>query len=341
MSSHVEDRLSAYLDNELPELERREVDAHLRECPSCGHHLEELAAVDGAFRSQEVDAPQGYFDTLPARIRGRLRQGPRLKAAPWAWAALAAVILLALAPALLLQREGTPRPPQSAAFSPSAREEPAPTIPPTNEATAGKPPAARAGEKEKAKAAPARPLAAPPPESPVETKVPRGDVKESGKALGYVDSSAPETPSPAVAAQAAPQAAPPGAAAGAERSTSVNRFEGGAADTAAPAPQALAKARRPTWEQQFEALAGRSASSPAEARELREEYRLLLRETTTRSRGDEVRIALVRAGARALALSGDPSDRDVLRRDARAYLELGDGIHGDEVRQLLSALDSR
>jgi len=341
MSGHVEDRLSAYLDDELPELERREVDAHLRECPSCGHHLEELAAVDGAFRSQEVDAPPGYFDTLPARIRGRLHQGPRLKAAPWAWAALAAVILLALAPALILQREGTPRPPQSAAYAPSAREEPAPTIPPTNEATAGKAPAFRPEEKEKAKAIPARPLAAPPAERPAQTKVPRGDVQESLKALGYVGSSAPETPSPAVAPQAAPQAPPPGSAAGAERSTSVNRFAGEAADSVAPAPQALAKARRPTWEQQFEALAGRSASSPADAREVREGYRLLLRETTTRSRLDEVRIALVRAGARALALSGDPSDRDVLRRDARAYLELGDGIHGDEVRQLLSTLDAR
>jgi hypothetical protein len=114
------------------------------------------------------------------------------------------------------------------------------------------------------------------------------------------------------------------------------------ADSAAgAAPQALAKARRPAWEAQYAALAGQVATTAAEAREIREEYRLLLAETTTRKQADDVRIGLVRAGARTFNLSGESSDREIVRKDAQAYLSLGDGAHGDEVRDILATLDVR
>ena len=42
MSAHVLDRLSMYLDGELAEAARAEVELHLRGCAACARHLEEL-----------------------------------------------------------------------------------------------------------------------------------------------------------------------------------------------------------------------------------------------------------------------------------------------------------
>jgi hypothetical protein len=70
--AHVQDHLSAYLDGELLAPERAAVETHLRTCPECTRHLEELRAVDEAARELDVEAPPGYFDSLPARVGARL-----------------------------------------------------------------------------------------------------------------------------------------------------------------------------------------------------------------------------------------------------------------------------
>jgi hypothetical protein len=113
VSGHVADRLSAYLDAELPALERQAVDAHLRDCPDCARHLEELAAVDDAARRLPVPEPEGYFDAFPGRLRERLAAQPRPARPPaftlpaWTWAAAAALLVAVIAPIAL--RRG-PRP---------------------------------------------------------------------------------------------------------------------------------------------------------------------------------------------------------------------------------------
>src|SRR6185436_18084867 len=69
-----------------------------------------------------VSVPDGYFDSLPARIRGRLDKSPRRRATPslpvWTWAAAAALLLAVVTP-LTLNRHP--------ALSPAA---PAPSAPP-------------------------------------------------------------------------------------------------------------------------------------------------------------------------------------------------------------------
>ena len=72
MSEHVRERLSAYLDRELAAADDDAVLAHLRGCEACRSHLAALTSVDKAARALSVEAPAGYFDTLPGRVRARL-----------------------------------------------------------------------------------------------------------------------------------------------------------------------------------------------------------------------------------------------------------------------------
>ena len=85
MSSHPAEHLSAFLDGELSAEDRAQVESHLRECPACAHEIEELAAVDAFAREVPVQAPDGYFEALPARVRARVRRPARIpRPALWA-----------------------------------------------------------------------------------------------------------------------------------------------------------------------------------------------------------------------------------------------------------------
>ena len=137
MSAHVRDRLSAYLDQELPPGERTAVETHLQVCDACRQHLETLAAVDAAARALQVEAPPGYFDALPGRVRARL-EWPGARARParfhlpaWTWAAAAALVLGVVTPLTMMsvwrdrpEQLPAPRvaelPPPTAAASPLA-----------------------------------------------------------------------------------------------------------------------------------------------------------------------------------------------------------------------------
>jgi len=108
MSAHVRDRLSAYLDQELPPEERTAVETHVQACDACRQHLETLAAVDAAARALQVEAPPGYFDALPGRVRARL-EWPGARARParfhlpaWTWAAAAALVLGVVTPLTMM-----------------------------------------------------------------------------------------------------------------------------------------------------------------------------------------------------------------------------------------------
>ena len=135
---HERERLSAYLDGELPTGEAAAVAAHVAACPDCAERLAELAAVDERFAATPLDAPAGYFDTYASRVRERIEAEPPRSAArrvpAWAWA-VAAVLVLAVVTPLTLRRPGVSAPPADGA---AARERGADRV-------AGAPPAAVGG----------------------------------------------------------------------------------------------------------------------------------------------------------------------------------------------------
>ena len=70
------DRLSEYADGELPERERRELDAHLRGCAGCRETLDDLRAVAARARALGDAAPaQDLWPGVAARI-GESTGGP-------------------------------------------------------------------------------------------------------------------------------------------------------------------------------------------------------------------------------------------------------------------------
>jgi hypothetical protein len=109
MSAHERERLSAYLDSELSPAERAEVEAHLATCEECAALVARMGALNDVLRELPVEAPSGYFDSFPGRVRARLeKEGPsrprRGAARPgwrlpvWTWAAAAALLLAVLTP---------------------------------------------------------------------------------------------------------------------------------------------------------------------------------------------------------------------------------------------------
>jgi hypothetical protein len=105
MTAHVDDRLSAYLDGELPALDREGVEVHLRTCGACAARLEEMAALDALARELPADAPPGYFDSLPGRVRARMSFPSKRRAVVpvWSWAVAAALLLAVVLPRMVLE----------------------------------------------------------------------------------------------------------------------------------------------------------------------------------------------------------------------------------------------
>src|SRR5215472_14525308 len=120
MTEHVHENLSSYLDGSLPPIERNAVDLHHHSCAECSRHLEELATTDRFLRAlPEEEAPPGYFDSLPARVRSRLGSGRVTFLSPWVWSAAAALILLAVVPTFVRRIEvPVPSPPAVAMLAP-------------------------------------------------------------------------------------------------------------------------------------------------------------------------------------------------------------------------------
>lgn len=63
-------QLSAYLDGELPEQERRRLEEHLCQCPPCIEFIQSLRRTIGLCRNFEPDAPP---PEVPPELRQRLR----------------------------------------------------------------------------------------------------------------------------------------------------------------------------------------------------------------------------------------------------------------------------
>ena len=107
MTMHDEwtDKLSDYLDGELPDAEQRAVAAHLAECADCARTLEELRAVVAAAQSATPSLPSvDLWNGIAARIASTEGQRPVVKSGwdvgrrfSFTWPELAAAsVLLAL-----------------------------------------------------------------------------------------------------------------------------------------------------------------------------------------------------------------------------------------------------
>jgi hypothetical protein len=350
VSGHPGERLSAFLDGELSAGDRAEVQVHLRECADCALALEELAAVDAFARELPVEAPAGYFEELPGRVRARVRRPARVpRLALWAAVAAAAVMAVVVTP-VMLQRERSVVAPAVQAVP----EAPAPA-PATLAASMAPPPRAGFADAGAAEAG-ARPLRTARNEA-------RGRLLEREKAAGLAEGSlskaqadvadqvsrrdAPAAPRAAAAPQttmaesvetrtaAAPEdaRAEPEADAKKERARPAERkAAAGAGAFAHPDDRALMMDKR------YQALLARRATSAAEARAMRDAWELFARDVPADSRADEARVRAIEAGVRAWKLGHDPVDLATARERGRAYLETGNAAQAARVRAALEGL---
>jgi hypothetical protein len=378
VSSHPAERLSAFLDGELSAADRAQVEGHLRECPACAHELEELAAVDAFAREVPVQAPDGYFEALPARVRARVRRPARIpRPALWAVAAAAAVMAVVVTP-VVLQRERSVVAPAAQAVP----EGPAPTSPAASIA-----PAPRSFAQPADTGSGARPLRPARSEvqgrlqereeadKPAENVLSKRQTNTADQALRRdAPAAAPAAPP---LATVAPAAAPPPAPAPATRAAA--GFEERAA---APEPKAMAdkveaqtavdaeRARdeasadarkeraRPAdrklaagsgafshpddralmTNKRYEALLARPATSAAEARALRDAWDLFVHDFPADARADEARVRSIEAGVLAWTLGREAADLAAVRARGRAYLEAENAPQAARVRAALEAL---
>ena len=366
--SHPVEQLSAFLDRELPEDERRGVEAHLATCPSCARHLRELAALDALAReAPPAEAPDGYHDALPGRVRRRIRADrPASTRAPWVWPLAAGLALAVLAPIVLrqqLSRERVPSgPPAVAMDAPSA---PATTLAPAQSKAAaplGKAQAPRderrrtdSGvlERERALTRPQAASGAPPREAAPEPKAGFAAPPSAARA-NEQDRAAPRA-EPAVVG--AVVAAPPAATAdpagqetlGAtgrrkdEPTASADRLAEGV-DAASPSKK-MDAARLRAAEAKLEDAAFRDATSlpastPEQARKAREAWGRFVSLHPTGPRADEGRVRFIEAAVAVFRLTGDQGDRVLAENEARAYLAVPGAPQAPRVRAALRLLDA-
>ena len=258
MSEHVRERLSAYLDRELAAVDADAVLAHLRGCEACQSHLAALSSVDQAARALPVEAPAGYFDTLPGRVRARLEATssrpavarlprpivrPPLRRLPaWTWAVAAALLLAVVVPITLREKRSF-TPPMRPVASPAAPAVPPMTLKEGEVYFEAAPPGEAARNAARGGKAPAPELPRPAPE------------KLSQEAVaGRLDSVEPKP-----AARAPFAAALPPPAAGAALKQGAEVASGAAAESAA---RASAPAER---KQRAPGLGGPYAQAPAQS----------------------------------------------------------------------------
>ena len=266
MSGHEHERLSAYLDDALPPRERAQVAAHIHACAECAGRLAELAAVDGAVASMPSEAPQGYFEALPALVRSRLEPRAAARRLPaWTWAAAAAVLLAVVTPLTLLRRSGSGHPPREipAAAAPELAKSQATLESRATEAARAEP---------KAETQPQRP--APALASPAPKK------RESGFAAAPTETDAGVTRAPAAPAVA--QSAVPAPPASREEEVAAPLSDAGA----------MAEAVAPEARNQAKASGDRRAESS--------------RDAVAPMASDEARLARGRAGGAAAGTVASP-----------------------------------
>jgi hypothetical protein len=354
VSAHERERLSAYLDGELAEGESAAVRVHLGACAECSAFLAQLAAVDEAAAALPAEAPDGYFESFPARVRARLSRldaaSPARRVPVWTWAA-AAALLLAVATPLTLQK---PRrtledqsPPLAAQPTPAGAGSNIAAPSSVPEARTAAAPPARPREKPKAPVAVARPPAAqavvPPaagavaprdeaealrfsrepaaPPAP-ERDLGRQDVLadvEAQRAIGVPTEDAPKRER---AERAAPRSA----------TTAEEPF-------AALSAAGAGREATPAGFEELDAFRRLDAERPRSAagwRRLREQWSALAAAEADAGRADEARVRAIVAAREAWRAGGDEGDEAAFRADAESYLLRADARQKARVEALLA-----
>lgn len=102
---HPKDSLSPYLDGALPEAERGRVEEHLRGCPDCAAHAEDLKSVSKLVSSlPRKPLPVGFLQRLNRKAAGP-RESPSLSWLPAGPVRLAAFAATGILVTLIVYRE--------------------------------------------------------------------------------------------------------------------------------------------------------------------------------------------------------------------------------------------
>lgn len=360
MSTHDTEWLSAFLDGELALPERRAVEAHLLTCPECQAWLRALRVVNDAAGNMPVEAPDGYFEDLPARVRARIekdrparpdgrRSGWRWPT--WAWAAAAALVLAVVVPRTIDRVPPGPAPesvaPSASApnAAPESEAEPSAPLPPVSTAPAVTEDAA--ARDQKARAAPSA----------------RQEGKESRPAVA-APAPAPQRPAPptAGASSAAPGTdalarrrvlgAPPSGpaeadlgAAKAEADSPVTESSEAGAPAEPPGPLSAAletaAAAAPSSETTFRSLLRTPPSDADGWRGRREGWRVYAEEHSGGPHADEARVRVIEAGVAAWRAGGRDDDLERALADLAAYLGRDDARQKDRARRAVESLEER
>ncbi len=361
---HEHERLSAYLDGELPPLERDQVAAHLQGCGECADRLAALGAADAAVAALPAEVPAGYFESFPGRVRARLDARPARKGLPaWTWAIAAALVLAVVTPLTLRNR------PQDARQAPARETRVEPVAAPAPLPSPSAPPATLESRYEEQKQqADERPRANVPgalqKKEGAFAQAPReADARADAPAAGAVAGAAPEpappaAPPPAAALEeeAAASAAPakPDAAAAAPRQQEAEAKRAAPRDAMSdlasgevdamgargrvvrPAPAGTAAAKLLASEAEWQRLETTRPRTPEEWRRLREDWRRFVARDPEGTLADAARLRMIEAGRGAWRASSDPADEAAFREDAAAYLEREAAPQKDRVRRLLA-----
>jgi putative zinc finger protein len=373
VSTHERERLSAYLDDELDPAERAGVEAHLTACPECTAFLAELAAVDEAAAALPAEAPPGYFETFPARVRSRLqprRARPRPREAPlsvrrfpaWTWAAAAALLLAVITP-LTVRRALPPAPARALEPRPSGSEGMPAVIPEPPRKDLG----AQAGAAEPkatpgpSAALPARPsgpaadrradrLRPLPPLATAAAPRQKRDEAAEGRFAPQPGAQPPDELGPsrqqAPAETGSERAVGGGAvvsrdAANGETVENAPGRSGISAEKTSPMMSAASAGHDATpasLKAQEDALRRLEAVRPRTAagwRSVREQWNALAAAEADPLRADEARVRAVIAAREAWRSSGDDSDGTVFRIVAESYLQRDDALQKPRVERLL------
>ena len=358
MSGHEGERLCAYLDGELPPVERAEVEAHLAACPACTALLADLAAVDAAAASLPAEAPEGYFDAFPSRVAARLgvasKSPARARRLPaWTWAAAAALLLAVVAPLTLrqpapdlepttttapgapgpvgedLQRErdalaapeATPVAPPRPAFAtpPAAAQPPASGRPAIAESRL---PSAEASRNEVASEASRVPH--PPPDASMQSALARSKLKDAPAESEVRQEPALATTEGFAAPEGPPAPARRAPVAAAPTASSVRQDETASGAVSLPEPESV-----------FGRLEASRPRTAAQWRRLRDAWSAFAAAHPDDPRADEARVRAIEAGREAWVAGGAGDDAAAFHRDARAYLEREDARQKERVERLL------
>ena len=111
--ARTREQLSAYLDNELSDEERRVVHTHLEGCAACLAELETMRATLGSLSRLKRQAPPNFLPSIQDQIRTRSRGrffGKRwllFGRIPFEWVSLVMIIAMLVYYIITLQGEPT------------------------------------------------------------------------------------------------------------------------------------------------------------------------------------------------------------------------------------------